>query len=332
MHLLPSLRYLFSGTHFHFKRQQRFYLILALFLVLFVPVVVFFVPSPSFPTDAYVTIPEGVSVGEVGEALYVRGLIDSPWLFKVLFRVFGNEDALQAGNYLFEERIGLVPITARLIQGDTGVGAIRVTIPEGLTTYQIAELCEVALPLCSSEAFRTQTKDLEGYLFPDTYVFPEDATAEMVIKRMRANFYHRISTLQSEIDASGLRFESIVTMASLVEREGRNEEERKIIAGILWKRLKADMPLQVDAVFGYINSRETYHPSLQDLEIDSPYNTYKYRGLPPTPIANPGLESLRAVLEPTETEYWYYLTGDDGVTYYARTFEEHKENRVRYLD
>lgn len=332
MTLFSSLRYLSSGSHFHFKRQYRFYNILALLVVLYIPTVLFFIPPASFPTDAYITVPDGASTGEVGELLFSRGLIESPFLFKVVFRVLGSDDSLQAGNYLFPERMGLIPLASRLISGETGIDAVRITIPEGLTTYQIAVLCEEKLPLCDTASFTMLSKDLEGYLFPDTYVMREDATAKDLIERMRANFYHRIHELQPEIDAFGTRFESILTMASLVEREGRNEEERSIIAGILWKRLKADMPLQVDAVFGYIHNRETFHPSLDDLEIDSPYNTYKYRGLPPTPIANPGLESLRSTLNPTETDYWYYLTGDDGVTYYARTFEEHKENRAKYLD
>ena len=121
-------------------------------------------------------------------------------------------------------------------------------------------------------------------------------------------------------------------MASLIEKEADTAEDRRIVSGILWNRIDADMPLQVDAVFGYILDRSGYAPTGSDLEIDSPYNTYENRGLPPGPIANPGLDALTAALHPAATEYFYYLTGRDGLMYYAETFEEHKRNRELYLD
>lgn len=120
-------------------------------------------------------------------------------------------------------------------------------------------------------------------------------------------------------------------MASLIEREAKTDEDRKTIAGILWNRIDLKMPLQVDAVFGYIKGIDTYHPTSEDLSIESPYNTYLHAGLPPTPISNPGLESLHAAATPTKTDYLYYLTGKDGVMHYAKTFEEHKANRAKYL-
>ena len=119
-------------------------------------------------------------------------------------------------------------------------------------------------------------------------------------------------------------------MASILEKEARKLETRKVIAGILWKRIEIGMPLQVDAVFGYIHATSTYSPTFEDLEVDSPYNTYTNRGLPPGPIGNPGLESIRAALEPTKTPYLYYLTGKDGFMYYAKTFDQHVANR-RFL-
>ena len=122
----------------------------------------------------------------------------------------------------------------------------------------------------------------------------------------------------------------VIIMASMLEKEARQLETRRVIAGILWKRLERGMPLQVDAVFGYILDRDTFSPSLNDLSINSPYNTYTHTGLPPGPIGNPGLESLDAALHPVETPYWYYLTGADGTMHYARTFAEHVANR-KYL-
>lgn len=332
MIITAIIRYIISGVAFHIARQKKGYSIIAVLLLILLPLTICFAPSSHFPSDAYITIREGSSVGAVADELKERGLISSPLIFKILARVTLSEQSLQSGNYLFEDRIGTLPLLLRLRTGDTGIAAVRFTVPEGYTTYQIAALCEEILPRCSSEAFLLRSANLEGYLFPDTYVLPGDATAEDVIKRMRDNFYRRVASIQEDIDAYDASFSDILTMASLLEKEARTTEERRVIAGILWKRLENNMPLQVDAVFGYIQKRETFHPSLEDLEVDSPYNTYKYRGLPPTPIANSGLDAILSAVTPIDTPYLYYLTGRDGRMYYASTFEEHKENRALYLD
>jgi UPF0755 protein len=120
-------------------------------------------------------------------------------------------------------------------------------------------------------------------------------------------------------------------MASLLEREANTAKDRRIVAGILWERLKIGMPLQVDAVFSYILEKDAYAPLFEDLKIESPYNTYLYRGLTPTPIGNPGIDAILAAAEPTKTKYLYYLTGKDGHMYYATTFAGHQSNREKYL-
>jgi UPF0755 protein len=123
----------------------------------------------------------------------------------------------------------------------------------------------------------------------------------------------------------------LVIMASLLEREAKTLADKRMVAGILWNRIKIGMPLQVDAVFGYIHDRATYSPSFDDLHVDSPYNTYLNKGLPPGPIDNPGLDSIIAAATPTKTSDLYYLTGSDGQMHYAKTFEQHKQNRALYL-
>ena len=153
----------------------------------------------------------------------------------------------------------------------------------------------------------------------------------MLFRSLRANFDTKIKALSPAIDASGHSLSDIVIMASLVEKEARTSANRRIVAGILWNRLEKNMPLQVDAVFGYINNRDTYSPSLTDLKIDSPYNTYVYKGLPPGPINNPGLDSLDAAVNPTKTDYFYYLTGSDNQMHYATTYAEHQANQKKYL-
>ena len=137
--------------------------------------------------------------------------------------------------------------------------------------------------------------------------------------------------VSADIAASGHSFSDIIIMASLIEREARRSEDRRMVAGVLWNRIKKGMPLQVDAVFGYIYGRTTYSPSFDDLKIDSPYNTYKYAGLPAGPICNPGLDAIEAALHPAETKYLYYLTGRDGLMRYATTYALHKANIAKYL-
>lgn len=195
----------------------------------------------------------------------------------------------------------------------------------------MAEQIESALPDISAQEFSSVARQYEGYLFPDTYLFELTSTGPAIVKTMRENFDKKIAPLAASIAGSSHSLSDIVTMASLVEKEARTPEDRRIIAGILWKRLELGMPLQVDAVFGYIQNRDTYSPSFADLKIESPYNTYLHPGLPPGPIANPGFDSLEAVLHQTSSDYLYYLTGKDGNMYYAVTYATHLANQRKYL-
>ena len=179
--------------------------------------------------------------------------------------------------------------------------------------------------------FIAKAKSLEGYLFPDTYIFQTNTGVYTVIEAMQANYNRKIATVEDKIKASGKTESDIIKMASIVEEEGRTTETRQIVAGILWKRLALSMPLQVDSSFKYINGKTTATLTTADLKIDSPYNTYLYKGLPPTPICNPGLDSIIAVLSPIKTDYLYFLTDKDGVMHYAKTFDEHVANKQKYL-
>ena len=172
----------------------------------------------------------------------------------------------------------------------------------------------------------------EGYLFPDTYLFLPNSEITQVLSFMKNNFDKKIQSIESEIIEFKKPLNDVIIMASILEEEARKTDTRRTIAGILWKRLSVGMPLQVDVTFQYINGKKTFELTTEDLKIDSPYNTYKYRGLPPTPISNPGLDSILSAITPIETPYFYFLSDKDGNMHYAKTFSEHKKNKELYLN
>lgn len=208
---------------------------------------------------------------------------------------------------------------------------ITVTIPEGYNVRQIGEALERA-GLFSKEDFVSEAQKHEGYLFPDTYRFYKTSNSEQVIGKMRDNFAKKIAPeILSEAKRARRTLEQIIITASILEKEVKSTEDRKLAAGILWKRLGLGMGLNVDAALTYVLGKPSGELTEADLKYDSPYNTYRYRGLPPGPISNPGLDAILAALYPTASEYFYYLTDKNGATRYARTLEEHRLNRFKYL-
>jgi UPF0755 protein len=181
----------------------------------------------------------------------------------------------------------------------------------------------------NKEEFLNLAKGREGYLFPDTYFVSGSVNPSEIIQMMENNFTKKITSVPG-IATSTHTLKDIITMASILEGEAL-PKDRAVVAGILWKRLGMGMPLQVDSTFSYVNGKNTYELTLDDLKIDSPYNTYEHKGLPPGPISNPGLDAIISALTPTKTKYLYFLTEKDGTIHYAKTFEEHKRNKELYL-
>lgn len=288
-------------------------------------------PPAPFPAGAVVVVARGESAGAIVENLARAGVLREPEILRLLFRVTGTGGDIPAGAYRFSAPQNIFTIAWRLSSGDFGIPFARITFPEGITVREMAEKTSAALPEISAQAFISEAQPYEGYLFPDTYSFPPSASAADVVATLRDTFNTKTASLQADIIGSGHSLPDIVRMASIVEREAKTDEDRRMVAGILWNRIARGMPLQVDAVFGYIYGRQTYAPSLDDLMIDSPYNTYKYRGLPPAPISNPGLSALDAAVHPAKTKYLYYLTGRDGVMRYATTYAGQKANIAKYL-
>ena len=220
-------------------------------------------------------------------------------------------------------------IVLKIISGQLRTHEVRVTLMEGETRYEMAQVLSKALPDFKSVDFMTFTQGDEGYLFPDTYYFSQTSTASDVVQKLSDTFMRKTAMLRAEPLAHS--WSDTVIMASIIEKEAASDPERPIIAGILWKRLAKPMPLGVDAAFSYILGKSSAELTVSDLHIDSPYNTYTHLGLPPTPIGNPGLASLEAAAHPVDSPYWYYLHDKNGIIHYAETFAEHIKNKQNYL-
>jgi UPF0755 protein len=287
----------------------------------------------SFPTGAVVSVKAGTTLSQAAELFQARGAIRSAFVFKAYGLLFEGRRGLKAGDYLLAQPESALRLAYRAVNGIEDIPKIKVTIPEGSNSREAAWLIMKAIPGFNAPAFIAQAKEgkLEGMLFPDTYFFPANIAAADAIALMRADFDQQIAALADDIKASGKTKPEILTMASIIEREAASSTDRRIIAGILWKRIKAGMALQVDSPFWYAFGKGTSDLTSDDLKADSPYNTYARTGLPPTPISNPGLAAIEDAAHPTDTKYWYYLSDPKGIMHYAATFDEHVANKRKYI-
>ena len=285
--------------------------------------------------ELYFEVEEGSSLAILSPRL--QELFDvNENIIKGVFYLQGIENDIKAGTYFLDGDISLIDLSKRLAQSDFDVPEVRVTIVEGIPTYKVAEVVAEKLPNVEAEAFKAYVneRELEGYLYPDTYNFAERATVEDVIEKMQDNFDKKLSSIQSTIDSSPYEFADIITMASLIEGEAGNAdlETRRKVSGVLWNRVRLGMPIQADAVFPFIFQEDLSRVLFRHLEVDSPYNIYKNIGLPPGPINHPSIVSIEAAANPSETSDLFYLTGFDGNFYYARTNAGHERNRRAYLN
>jgi len=298
-----------------------------------------------------VTIPAGSSVKTIANILEDDGVIRSASAFTKLVKQEDMQEKLQAGTYFLMPSMHAQQILEALTTSNNQ--QMTITIPEGFTVKDIdtllaekgitetGDIQECARTcvfsdvefLPSAGGLAERGGKLEGYLFPDTYfVSVADFTPESFLKRLLTTFESKvIDAHNNDIAASGRTLHQIVTMASLIEEETRKQEERAVVSGILWKRLREGMRLDVDAAVRYILDKPTSTITRSDLKTDSPYNLRNTGDLPPGPIANPSLASIKAALQPQDSAYYYYLHGTDGVIRYARTNDEHNQNRATYL-
>src|SRR3989338_5204741 len=289
-------------------------------------------PPDNFPLDTLVTIEEGASVRDVGTSLEKSGVVQRGIALRLLVVLLGHEKDVRAGDYLFKEPRDLFGIIRTISIGAYGLDPMKIRVPEGATTKEMAVIFGGRLLRVKKEKVLEEASPVEGQLFPDTYFFLPNATEDLVVRTMRQNFDTQIATIQDKIDAFGKPLKDVVIMASLLEREARKMEDRRKIAGVLWNRLSRGMLLQVDAVFLYTIGKGSYHLTTKDLMSDSPYNTYRNKGLPPGAIGSPSLNSIVAAVTPTKNNYLYYLADRKGVTYYSVTYAEHLRKKRIYID
>jgi UPF0755 protein len=311
-------------------------------------------PTPSGADSVSLEVTPGESAGDISRRLEEAGVIESGRLFRILVALMGVEDEMVAGRYEFDRGMPTLQVIGRLRQGITM--PLTVTVPEGLRSEEVALLMEREgivtaedfQRALASEAYdfdflseRPPGAGLEGYLFPATYGFSRGVTAEEVVRRMLAAFDAQVTPeLRQAIQASGLTLHEGVTLASIVEREAVLPEERPIIASVFLNRLRLGMPLEADPTVQYALANDPASVdrfgfwkqglTTEDLQVDSPYNTYVNGGLPPGPIANPGLASLQAVAYPAQTDYLYFVARNDGSHVFAETLEEHLRNVEQY--
>jgi UPF0755 protein len=295
-------------------------------------------------SEQFVEIPPGAGSRAIGDRLVAAGIVRDAATYRAALWMSGQGRHLKAGEYRFDRAMTPFEAIDKIARGDVFV--ISLTFPEGLTIAEMAKLFE-SHGLGPARAFVTAAgdpepiraldpaaRDLEGYLFPDTYALPRHTTAAQLMRLAVTRFEHLFTAdLRQDAGARHLTVRQAVTLASIVEKEASRPDERPQIAGVYMNRLRLGMPLQCDPTVIYALQRAgKYTGNLRrdDLGFDSPYNTYRYPGLPPGPIASPGRASLEAAVHPAANEYLYFVSRNDGSHEFARTLDEHNRNVQKY--
>jgi UPF0755 protein len=278
-----------------------------------------------------INIPSGTNAKEIVHILEKNEIIrKNNYLFIILIKLSKLEDKLKFGEYNLSPSLSMLQILNKLARGEIVV--YKITIPEGFTSIQIAELLDKK-EIVEKESFlklvKYGEKSWEGYLFPDTYEVPKKYGAENMFKLMLSNFEQVAveNKLINKAEQTGFTMDEIITLASIIEKEAQFAEEKRQISSVFHNRLKIGMKLQSCATIQYILGKPKEILEESDLEIESPYNTYLYKGLPPGPICNPGIDSIIAALEPANEDYLYFVLGDNGRHIFSKTYEEHLKNK-----
>lgn len=311
---------------------KLFFIFSLIFLIAILFVTAIYFPlEENSATQNVVNIPSGTNAKEIVIVLEENEIIrKNNYIFRILIKLLKLEDQLKYGEYNLSSSMNMLQILDKLVKGE--VIDYKITIPEGYTHTQIAELLGKK-EIAEKEAFLKLVKDngktLEGYLFPDTYEVPKKYGAENMSKVMLLNFNHIAieNEFTDKAEEIGFSLDEIIILASIIEKEAKFNEEKSKVSSVFHNRLKIGMKLQSCATIQYILETPKERLDENDLKIDSPYNTYLYRGLPPAPICNPGLDSIMAALEPEEEDYLYFVLGENGKHIFSKTYQEHLRNK-----
>lgn len=293
-------------------------------------------PSSVEVSPSVFVIPKGQALGIIGRRLEEDGYIKNAFLFKLMVKQKNFEKKLQAGSFSVSPSMELDTIIFTLTKGTNDVW---ITIPEGWRSEEIAEsLDRLELSEFNKDEFVKSTFNVEGTLFPDSYLVPKTISTSEVIELLTSTFEQKVmSKYSDDFNSSNLSFEELMVLASIIEREARSYEQMRKVSGILYNRLKIGMALQVDATLQYIKGYNNVNgswwtpPLAVDKELDSSFNTYKITGLPPSPICNPGLDAIKAALFPLPSNNLYYLHDKNGVLHVAEDLSGHNQNIFRFL-
>jgi len=298
------------------------------------------------PKKYMVEIKPGMSGMAIGEKLEEKGIIKSSLAFYILLRLKQEDQNLKAGYYSFSTADTIQDILTKIISGSEE--RFKITIPEGLTAveildrinsasggfYEYGEFVSVVLNLDLSDRIEylselaAPVNPIEGLIIPETYYFPKSYTEKQIIDELLAVFFRdRLPKLKEYAEESPYNYYELLTIASLIEEEAKLDEEKPIIASVIYNRLAGDMLLQIDASVQYAFSERKERILYSDLEIVSPYNTYKYSGLPPGPISSPGDEAIKAAADPAESDFLFYFAREDGSHVFTKSYEEHLQKQ-----
>lgn len=304
--------------------------------------------DPKSTKSIIVEIPEGSSLKTIASILKENNLIKNRRVFISNVDNLKKANQIKAGKYKFSQNMDNAKIIDTMVRGKIYQDGIKVTIPEGSISTDIVNKL-VSLGLGNREeyvklfrdpsAFATKykfldnkrIKTLEGFMYPETYFIKKGTSEKDIISKMLAEFEKNYNAkVKPYVEKNKLDFYNTVIMASIVEKEANNDKDRGVISGVFYNRLDKKMRLQSDAALQYGLPKRKSRVLFKDLKVETPYNLYLNDGLPPTPVANPGLKSLIAAANPDKTEYLYFVTGTDGTNYFSKTFEEHKVHADRY--
>ena len=288
-------------------------------------------PPSGFVDGATFVVEPGSPTRLIVKDLKEGGFVRSELVTLMVLRLKFYGESLKAGTYTFTEPLSVPTLLEYLIAGEPKSDLLRLTFIEGESAVSYGRRAAAVIPGFDAAAFVDQALLYEGKLFPETYLVPKDFTPVQLLTVLLETFEKNTANLADAITKSEFTLEEIIILASIVEREANNEESMRLVSGILQNRLDIGMALQVDASMEYVLDKPLSELTPEDLELDTPYNTYLYPGLPPTAIGNPGLLAIDAVLNPTPSPYFFYVTGTDGNFYYAEDFDGHRANIERYL-